>query len=285
MTLVNEIPPGATLLDVRWDLSGPRRADYLEGHIPGAVFVDLDTALAGPPGHGGRHPLPSAESFGEAMRAAGVCAQRPVVVYDGGNSMAAARGWWLLRYFGHPRVFVLDGGFGGWLAAASGEGSAAPDGGALAIERGVVTPEPGDFIPRAGAMRLLDTDGAARLGAGAGLLLDARAPERFRGEHEPIDPVAGHIPGAVNLPSASLVASDGRFAGADELRARFEAVGVREGMEVGVYCGSGVSAAHEVLALELAGVHGALYIGSWSEWIRDTSRPVETGDSEMVGGA
>jgi thiosulfate/3-mercaptopyruvate sulfurtransferase len=282
MSLVSRIPPGATLLDVRWELTGPRLSEYLEGHIPGAVFVDLDATLAGAPGDGGRHPLPSAECFGEAMRAAGVCARRPVVVYDGGNSMAAARGWWLLRYFGHPRVFVLDGGFRGWLAAGSGEGSAAPDGGALAVERGAVAPEPGDFVPRAGGMRLLDADGAARLGAGAGLLLDARAPERFRGEREPIDPVAGHIPGAVNLPSAALVASDGRFAGADELRARFEAVGVRDGIEVGVYCGSGVSAAHEVLALELAGLRGGLYVGSWSEWIRDPSRPVQ---SEFVGGA
>jgi thiosulfate/3-mercaptopyruvate sulfurtransferase len=279
MSLVSRIPAGATLLDVRWELTGPRLSEYLEGHIPGAVFVDLETALAGPPGDGGRHPLPATESFGEAMRAAGVCADRPVVLYDGGNSMAAARGWWLLRYFGHPRVFVLDGGFGGWLAAGSAEGSAAPDGGALAIERERPAVKPGDFVPRPGGMPLLDAAGAARLGDGAGLLLDARAPERFRGEQEPIDPVAGHIPGAVNLPSGQLLRPQGGgLLDPAELRDRFDAAGVSEGVEVGTYCGSGVTAAFEVLALEVAGLRGAaLYVGSWSEWIRDPGRPVATG--------
>ena len=265
MTLVDEIPPGATVLDVRWELGGPPGwPRYLEGHIPGAAFVDLESALAGPPGEGGRHPLPPAESFGEAMRAAGVSARRPVVVYDAGNSMAAARAWWLLRYFGHEQVFVLDGGFSGWLAAG------------YAIERGATAAEPGDFVPRAGRMPLLDAAAAAGL-ARAGVLLDARAPERFRGEREPIDLVAGHIPGAVNLPGTELVDGDGRFRGAGELRARFAAAGVRDGLEVGAYCGSGVTAAHEVLALELAGFAGALYVGSWSEWIRDPARPVATG--------
>jgi thiosulfate/3-mercaptopyruvate sulfurtransferase len=263
MTLVHEIPSDATLLDVRWELGGPPGfPQYLEGHIPGAAFVDLETALAGPPGEGGRHPLPSAEAFGAAMRAAGVSAARPVVVYDGGSTMAAARAWWLLRYFGHPRVFVLDGGFGGWLAAGH------------AIERDVPPVEPGDFVPRPGGMPLLDAGGAAGV-AGAGVLLDARAAERFRGEHEPIDPVAGHIPGAVNLPSTELP----RLRDTAELRVRFGAAGVREGMEVGAYCGSGVTAALEVLALELAGYPGALYVGSWSEWITDPGRPVATGGS------
>ena len=263
---------------MRWELSGPRRADYEQGHIPGAVFVDLDAALAGPPGEGGRHPLPTAEAFGEAMRAAGVSGDRPVVVYDGGNSVAAARAWWLLRYFGHPRVFVLDGGFSGWQAAVSmAQLSAAPDGGALAIERGVTAAAPGDFVARPGGMPLLDADGAARLAGGAGVLLDARAPERFRGEEEPIDPVAGHIPGAVNLPNTALLDADGRLLDPVELRRRFAAVGARDGVEVGVYCGSGVSAAHEVLALAAAGLPGALYVGSWSDWIRDASRLVATG--------
>jgi thiosulfate/3-mercaptopyruvate sulfurtransferase len=263
MTLVDRIPPGATVLDVRWELGGPPGwPQYVQGHIPGAAFVDLDTALAGPPGPSGRHPLPSEDAFGEAMRAAGVSADRPVVAYDGGISMAAARAWWLLRYFGHPRVFVLDGGFSGWLAAGH------------AIERDAVAVEPGDFVPHAGGMPLLDAEGAASL-ADRGVLLDARAGERYRGEREPIDPVAGHIPGAVNLPGTELLRSQtGGLLDAASLRARFEAAGVREGVSVGAYCGSGVTAALEVLALERAGFTGALYVGSWSEWVRDPSRPV-----------
>jgi thiosulfate/3-mercaptopyruvate sulfurtransferase len=265
------LPPDATLLDVRWELTGPRPSDYLEAHIPGAVFVDLDAALAGPPGDGGRHPLPSVDVFQSAMRAAGVSGDRPVVVYDAGNSIPAARAWWLLRYFGHPRVFVLDGGFGGWSA------------GGHAIERGATAAATGfgDFVARPGGMPLLDAAGAARLaagaGAGAGVLLDARAPERFRGESEPIDPVAGHIPGAVNLPNSELLDGAGHFLGAETLRERFAGVGVHEGVSVGAYCGSGVSAAHEVLALALAGYPAALYVGSWSNWITDPGRPVATG--------
>jgi thiosulfate/3-mercaptopyruvate sulfurtransferase len=262
MTLVSAIPPDATVLDVRWELGWPAgagREQYLEGHVPGAAFVDLETALAGPPGPGGRHPMPAADDFGSAMRAAGVSGDRPVVAYDGGSSMAAARAWWLLRYFGHPRVFVLDGGFSGWLAAGH------------AIERGAVAVEAGDFVPRPGGMPLVDASGAARVAA-AGVLLDARAPERFRGESEPVDPVAGHIPAAVNLPGTDLLGLD-----AEGLRARFRAAGVRDGVEVGAYCGSGVTAALEVLALEVAGYRGALYVGSWSDWIRDPSRPVATG--------
>jgi thiosulfate/3-mercaptopyruvate sulfurtransferase len=267
VTLVaaDQLPPGASALDVRWELGGPPGLpQYLEGHIPGAAFVDLETALSGPPGEGGRHPLPSADAFGAAMRAAGVSGSRPVIVYDAGNSIAAARAWWLLRYFGHPRVFVLDGGFSGWSAAG------------LAIERGAIEVPPGDFVPRSGGMPLLNAAGAARV-AEAGVLLDARAPERFRGEHEPIDPVAGHIPGAVNLPSTELLRPEGGFLGAAALRARFEAAEVREGVEVGAYCGSGVTAAHSVLALEAAGFAGALYVGSWSDWIRDPAHPVATG--------
>jgi thiosulfate/3-mercaptopyruvate sulfurtransferase len=264
---VEDVSAESTLLDVRWELNGPPgRPQYEEGHIPGAVFVDLETALAGPAGDGGRHPLPAADDFEAAMRTAGVSGEKPVVVYDAGTSVAAARAWWLLRYFGHPEVNVLDGGFGGWVAAG------------LAIERGEVEAEPGDFVARPGGMRLLDAVGAEHLAAGAGLLLDARAPERFRGEHEPIDPVAGHIPGAVNLPNASLLDATGRFLDAGALRARFETAGARAGTEVGAYCGSGVSAAHEVLALEVAGIPGALYVGSWSEWIRDPTREVATGD-------
>jgi thiosulfate/3-mercaptopyruvate sulfurtransferase len=253
------------LLDVRWSLGGPPgRAEYERGHIPGAVFVDLDAELAAPPGPGGRHPLPDRAAFEAAMRRAGVRSDRPVVVYDDSGSAGAARAWWLLRYFGHPDVRVLDGGLAAWVAS----------GRPLSIDAPV--PEPGDFDARPGGMPVVDAAGAASL-AEWGVLLDARAPERFRGEREPIDPVAGHIPGAVNAPSADNVGADGRFLAAAALRDRFAAAGVREGIDVGAYCGSGVTAAHEVLALELAGFRAALYPGSWSEWITDPDRPVAGG--------
>jgi thiosulfate/3-mercaptopyruvate sulfurtransferase len=255
------------VLDVRWELGGPPGLElYLDGHIPGAVFVDLDTALAGPPGVGGRHPLPGTEAFARSMRAAGVSSDRPVVVYDSGNSIAAARAWWLLRYFGHPDVRVLDGGFSAWSAAGN------------PIEREVAGAERGDFVASAGGMPWLDAESAAAV-ARAGVLIDARAPERFRGEREPVDPVAGHIPGAVNVPATDLVGAGGRFLDAEALRARFAAAGIDGGVAaVGAYCGSGVAASHQVLALSLAGIPAALYVGSWSDWITDPSRPVATGE-------
>jgi thiosulfate/3-mercaptopyruvate sulfurtransferase len=195
------------------------------------------------------------------MRRAGVSADRPVVVYDGGQGWAAARAWWLLRWTGHPDVRVLDGGLAAWQGPLSTE---------------VPHPEPGDFEPVPGGSGLLDADAAAAL-ARSGLLLDARAGERYRGEVEPIDPVGGHIPGAVSAPTTRNVGPDGRFLPAGELRSRFEALGVTGGTEVGVYCGSGVSAAHEVLALAVAGVPAALYAGSWSEWSANPDRPVAVG--------
>ena len=258
-------PERPTVLDVRWEVTtGPGRADYLRAHLPGAVFVDLDAELASAPGAGGRHPLPDPDSFVAAMRSAGVRHGRPVVVYDAATSIAAARAWWLLRYFGHEQVRVLDGGFAAWREAGG------------RLESGEHLPTPGDFIGRPGAMPLVDADGAAAL-ASDGVLLDARAPERFAGEEEPIDPVAGHIPGAVNRPTADNVGPDGRFRPSDALRTEFEALGVSADGETGAYCGSGVAATHEVLALELAGLHSALYIGSWSDWITDPRRPVQTG--------
>jgi len=257
---------GPALLDIRWRLGGPPgRELYAAGHIPGAVFVDLDADLAAPPGPGGRHPMPATVDFQSAMRRAGVSGTRTVVVYDDADSTAAARGWWLLRYFGHPAVRVLDGGYRAWHEAGfpvqTGAGS---------------VPEPGDFTARPGQLPLLDADGAARL-ARTGLLLDARAGARYRGETEPVDPVAGHIPGAVSAPTAENVKPDGTFRSAAELASRFHAVGVTAGSDVGVYCGSGVTAAHEVLALTLAGLPAALYAGSWSEWITDPARPLATG--------
>jgi thiosulfate/3-mercaptopyruvate sulfurtransferase len=254
------------VLDVRWALGGPPgREEYARGHIPGAVFVDLDSDLAAPAGRGGRHPLPDLGAFEAAMRSAGVRGDRPVVAYDAATSMAAARAWWLLRYFRHPDVAVLDGGLAAWVAA----------GHPVSTEAAVAGP--GDFVARPGGMPLLDAAGAASV-AERGVLVDARAPERFRGEQEPIDPIAGHIPGARNVPTTGSVDEDGQFLGRAALRDAFTAAGVREGVEVGAYCGSGVTAAHEVLALELAGFPAALYAGSWSEWITDPTRPVATGD-------
>lgn len=267
------------VLDVRWALGGPPgRAEYDKGHIPGAVFVDLESELAGQPGAGGRdlggggrpgaggrHPLPRADAFEASMRAAGVAGGRPVVVYDAVTSMAAARAWWLLRYFGHPNAVVLDGGLAAWVAA----------GYPVSVQVPVVAA--GDFVSSPGGMPLLDASAAAEI-ARRGVLLDARAPERFRGEQEPVDPVAGHIPGARSLPSARNVDASGRFRDAASLRSAFARAGVGEGVEVAAYCGSGVTAAHEVLALELAGFRGALYAGSWSDWITDPARPVATGE-------
>ncbi|MGI5438204.1 sulfurtransferase [Streptomyces shenzhenensis] len=261
-------PP--VLLDVRWQLSVPAaggapafdaRAEYAAGHIPGAVFVDLDKELASAPGEHGRHPLPDLAEFGAAMRRAGVSAGRPVVVYDGGQGWAAARAWWLLRWTGHPNVSVLDGGLAAW------EGP---------LSTGTAEPAEGDFRPVPRKTGLLDAAGAAAL-ARSGVLLDARAGERYRGDVEPIDRVGGHIPGAVSAPTNENVGPDGRFLSADALKARFAALGASDGTRVGVYCGSGVSAAHQVLALAVAGVPAELYVGSWSEWSADPSRPVAVG--------
>ena len=262
--------PGPVLLDVRWRLGGPPGIDsYREGHLPGAVFVDLDRDLSGPPGPGGRHPLPEPAGFQAAMRAAGVGQDRPVVVYDDRDATAAARAWWLLRYHGHENVRVLDGGYQAWLAAGLPVSTADPAGNADPAG------QPGDFTARPGHMPVLDAAGAGSM-ARTGLLLDARAGERYRGQHEPVDPVAGHIPGAVSAPTAENVNADGTFRGADDLAARFRVLGAQDST-VGAYCGSGVTAAHEVLALALAGIPAALYVGSWSNWIADPARPVATG--------
>ncbi|MFD4786829.1 sulfurtransferase [Streptomyces sp. NPDC058459] len=264
-TLAGPTPP--TLLDLRWQLSAPdapafdARAAYEAGHLPGAVFVDLNRELAAPPGPRGRHPLPDIAGFGAAMRRAGVSAGTPVVVYDGGQGWAAARAWWLLHATGHPDVRVLDGGLTAW------EGP---------LSTAVPAPAEGDFEPLPEPAGVLDADGAAEL-AGTGVLLDARAGERYRGEVEPIDRVGGHIPGALSAPTTENVGPGGRFVPAADLRDRFKALGVSGDAPVGVYCGSGVSGAHEVLALAVAGIPAALYVGSWSEWSADPSRPVAVG--------
>ena len=255
-------PP--VLLDVRWALGDPHgREHHRAGHLPGAVYVDLDTELAAhsdDPRHG-RHPLPAIDDLQAAARRWGITAGRPVVAYDAGGGLAAGRAWWLLRWAGIADVRLLDGGLGAWTAAG------------LPLEEGEVpAPPPGDVQLSPGHLPVLDADGAAEL-AHTGLLLDARAAERYRGDTEPVDPRAGHIPGAISAPTGANLGPDGRFLTPAELRARFaEATG-----EVGVYCGSGVTAAHQVAALAVAGIPAALYAGSWSAWSNDPDRPVAVG--------
>lgn len=260
-----------TLLDVRWRLAGPPGLDaYRAGHLPGAAFADLDRDLSAPPapgGRGGRHPLPAPAAAEAALRRLGVDDGRPVVVYDDAHGTVAARAWWLLRHLGHPDVRLLDGGFQAWTSA----------GGAVETGDGDV-PHPGTFTARPGAMPVLDADGAAAVGRD-GVLLDARAAERFRGDVEPVDPVAGHVPGARSAPATDSLGADGRFLDPSVLRARYASLGVAGGKPVATYCGSGVTAAHTVLALEVAGIPAALYAGSWSDWVSDPARPVARGDA------
>jgi thiosulfate/3-mercaptopyruvate sulfurtransferase len=280
--LAGSEPP--VLIDVRWRLGGPPGIDgYRAGHVPGAVYLDLDDQLAGTPGEGGRHPLPDTADFEAAMRSAGVRNDAEVVVYDEADSTIAARPWWMLRYYGHDRVRVLDGGFRAWKAAG------------LPVSTDDAIPAPGDFTAWPGQLPVVDADGAADL-ARTGILLDARAPARYRGETEPVDPVAGHIPGAISAPTAENVTTGGLFRPVTELRTRYANLGVEAAadagtdgdgaspadgdgtaQQVGAYCGSGVTAAHEVLALALAGIPAALYVGSWSDWVTDPARPVATG--------
>ena len=254
------------VLDVRYRLGGPPgAAEFVAGHVPGAAYVDLDTDLADPPSDPvdvrGRHPLPSSDRFIDAMQRAGVGLDTPVVVYDDWQGRAAARAWWLLRHHGHQDVRVLDGGWTAWVAAG-GE-----------AETGETDPERGDFHGRAGAMPVVAVDDVLDVP----VLVYARAPERYRGETEPVDPVAGHVPGALNVDTARNLDNHGHFRDASELGEVYAEVGAVPGADVGVYCGSGVTATHDVLALELAGVRAALFAPSWSGWVADPDHPVETG--------
>jgi thiosulfate/3-mercaptopyruvate sulfurtransferase len=251
--------PDLRVIDFRWYLSGKKGHDeYLDRHIPGAVFVELDDVT----GEGsGRHPLPTPERFADAMRRAGVSAGSRVVVYDDVGGSVAARLWFLLRWYGHGAQAVLDGGLQGWTGP---------------LEEGDLEVARGDF--KAGTpdrARILDYEAVARL---AGVpLLDSRAGERYRGETEPVDPKAGHIPGARSAPFPGNLREDGRFKSKEELRDRFRGLGVEGGEEVVVYCGSGVNACQNLLALELAGITDArLYAGSWSDW-SNRDAPVATG--------
>ncbi|HYH31517.1 MAG TPA: rhodanese-like domain-containing protein [Pseudonocardia sp.] len=271
------------VLDVRWRLTGPpARPDHDAAHLPGAVFVDMDTELSDPPGPAGRHPLPSVERLQSALRRAGVRDDSSVVAHDDAQGVQAARAWWLLRWAGFPagRVAVLDGGFRGWVAAG------------LPTTAEPSRPTAGDVTVRPGGMPVLDADDAAAL-ARAGVLLDARAPERYRGEVEPVDPKPGHIPGARNAPATDVLGPDGRWLAPAPLAARLAAVmgagaggagevdGEVDG-EVAAYCGSGATAAALVLAAEYAGLRPpqrpiGLYVGSWSNWSADPARPVAVG--------
>lgn len=274
-TIVSEVElaallaePDCRVVDCRSSLQDPSagRAAYAKSHIPRATFADLLDDLSGPivPGRTGRHPLPELDTFVGKLRSWGIRAKSQVVVYDDAGGAFAARLWWMLRWLGHEAVAVLDGGLPAWVAA----------GRPLTDE--VVLPPIGDFVAKPHSEWLVT---ASELGAPQSLerkLFDARAPERFHGDVEPIDPVAGHIPGAVNLPFAGNL-RDGRFLPQAELRARFaQALDGTAPENAVVYCGSGVTACHDVLAFAHAGLPlPKLYAGSWSEWITDPARPTE----------
>ncbi|WP_295840304.1 sulfurtransferase [uncultured Microbacterium sp.] len=256
------------LLDVRWRLDRPDgRPDYRFGHIPGAQYVALDEDLADhhAPATEGRHPLPSVEELQSTARRWGISRGDTVVVYDDAKNTASARAWWLLRFAGFADVRLLDGALRTWTDAG------------YDLEKGdAETPAPGTVDLSYGALPSLTLDEVAAF-AEDGLLLDARAGERYRGETEPIDPRAGHIPGAVSAPTADNVGEDGRFRSAEELRARFRMLGAEDGVSIGVYCGSGVTAAHQAVALSLAGFEPRVFPGSWSQWSNHPELPVATG--------
>jgi len=268
--LVKRLAAGepVTVLDVRWTLSEPDgRGHYLDGHLPGAVYVSLDDELSDHevPGRG-RHPLPSGSALQAAARRWGIRSGVPVVVYDDWNRAGSARAWWVLTTAGVGDVRILDGGLSAWKAAGG------------ALETGPVDAAPGDVTVAhedlyAGALPTLTADELDRRP-----LLDARAPERFRGEVEPVDPVAGHIPGARNLPSTALLGGDDAFVAAAAVDGLLDELGIGADEPVGVYCGSGITAAVAVAALTAAGRDAALFPGSWSQWSSDPDRPVARGE-------
>ncbi|MBV9601883.1 MAG: sulfurtransferase [Chloroflexi bacterium] len=264
---LEQVRAQARVVDVRWQLGDPLagRRMFVAGHIPGAVLVDMDADLAGAPGRGGRHPLPEAEHFAAAMTRAGVGEDTWVIAYDDGGS-GAPRLWWLLHHFGHTRVSILDGGYPAWLAA----------GGTPEVGEGT-RPPPGSFISRPRPGDVMDVESLHRaLEDGSVHLLDARAPERWRGDVEPVDRVAGRIPGAINAPSGDQLQA-GFFRTPEELRDYYMALGVLDGKPIIVSCGSGVSACVDLVGMQLAGITGAqLCPGSFSGWIAH-GLPVKTG--------
>jgi thiosulfate/3-mercaptopyruvate sulfurtransferase len=257
-------------IDVRWYLTEPARgrAEYDAAHIPGAPFLDIDADLAAPRGQGpGRHPLPSAENFARTAGRAGIGPDTHVVAYDSSGGAHAARLWWLLRYFGHERVSLLDGGWPAWQAAG------------YPTETGVPTIAPATFVAAPRAEMVVDAAAVEALRRDSrALLLDARLTERYEGRVEPIDPQAGHIPGARSAPYPGNLGQDGLMKSAEDLRERYLALGADSAEPIVCYCGSGVTAAHTVFALHLAGRTDALlYEGSWSDWSSDRTRSVATG--------
>ncbi|MEO8555083.1 MAG: sulfurtransferase [Actinomycetota bacterium] len=286
--LAGPVTDRPVVLDVRFRLGkSTGRQEYERAHIPGASYVDMDAGLATirPDGVGGRHPMPAVQTFTAAMRSAGVTMSRQVVAYDDWVSLPASRVWWMLRHLGFLDIRVLDGGMGAWTVAG------------LATESGPHTPVVGDFLPSGpGLGRVLDATAATSY-AEQGLLIDARSADRFRGENESIDAVAGHIPGAINAPALDNVAPDGRFLTADQLADSLRELGIVEAADasrgavasgadgivrarrVGTYCGSGVQATHLALALSAAGItdEADVYIGSWSDWITDPNNPIAVG--------
>ncbi len=264
--------PRWVFVDCRFDLGNSAWGfeDYQRGHIPGAIYADLNIDLSGPVSdHTGRHPLPNPEEFIGRLESWGIDLNKQVVVYDHDSGAYAARLWWLLRTYGHEAVAVLDGGLPAWIAA----GYPLVEG----VERKKTTifegyPDPNQWVTSREVELLLQDPSF--------VFIDARAPERFRGEQEPIDPVAGHIPGAVNRFHGENISDDGFFLPAEILRQAFEAIGGDLPPDhLIVYCGSGVTSCHHLLAMEIAGLYGArLYVGSWSEWIRDPKRPIATGE-------
>ncbi|WP_455922699.1 sulfurtransferase [Pseudomonas putida] len=265
--------PAPLLLDCRFDLAAPDsgEAAFAEGHLPGAQYLHLDRDLSGAKtGHNGRHPLPARDTLAFRLRELGLNQDQQVVVYDAQGGMFAARAWWLLRWLGHANVAVLDGGLPAWTAAGH------------ALQSEHVRPTPGTFISR--HPLVTTADHAAVLanlqGQGPLVIVDARAPDRFRGENETLDARGGHIPGARNRFFRDNLGADGHFKPAADLRAEFSALlGAHEAQQSVQQCGSGVTACHNLLALEIAGLGGArLYPGSWSEWSSDPLAPIATGE-------
>ena len=259
--------PGLRVVDARWSLAGPSGPErYAAGHLPGAVFVDPDAELSSPGEGPGRHPVPTPEKLARVLGERGIGDEHVVVAYDDAGGSIAARLWWLYRHFGHDgHAAVLDGGMQAWKDAG------------LPLTTDVPDHDAATWTPGNARDDLVGTDEVIGLLGGPSLILDARAGERYRGEIEPIDPRAGHIPGAVSAPFADNLGPDGRFQEPDELRARYGSLGA-DGRPVIAYCGSSLSATHALLALELAGIGGGrLYEGSWSHWSSDPSRPIATG--------
>lgn len=262
--------PQWVTVDCRFDLMNPKagRLAYVDAHIPGARYADLNKDLSSPvTSRSGRHPLPNPNILAAKLGQWGIDRQSQVIAYDSGNNAMAVRLWWLLRWLGHDSVAVLDGGWQAWLEAGYPTDQAFP------------TMQPRQFIPKLRESLTVEVDGVSKGLTDASItLLDARGPARYAGETEPIDPVAGHVPGAINLPFEGNLNAHGRFLAPEQLQQRFAPIAGMTPERVVHMCGSGVTACHNLLAMEMAGLRGSrLYAGSWSEWIRDPARIVKKG--------